>query len=451
MSLTSRTKKYAFSLLIIITAFLSLLLTSCGEEHRHEWGEWEPYIESTCYVAGQERSLCSCGAAKYRRVDLAHEFELDTISISEKTMKTVCTKCGAEEEHELTSEVAHIPLVTIEGDTLTVSRNGADFTAAVENYGADSFRFTLNEGKASLADGAAEYSEYVLTPGYLDSVTSNKAIADDLYGNVVRSRALTDALSSAVNGGVGAGYPVAAYKDGMYKGIYTLYPAEDAALLGMSDGAQTALLASGVTDQTALRAVIETTAEESGFKVVYASESLGNDATVQSFNNMIDFISQNDWDDFRDGIGAYVSVDRAIDGMLFTCAAGAADCVSANILWVTYDGTTWIPVPYKLDGAFGGAVLIEPEHDCNLLWEKLWMYFDPEIRARWRDLRFSVLSLDSIKQTVYDHFDRIPEELSVRDEKLSKKVAECREAVAAAVMENVNATLAQHDVYYGLQ
>ena len=450
MASTGRTKKFAFSLLIVITIVFAFLFASCGKEHHHEWGEWEPYIESTCYVAGQERALCSCGAAKYRRVELAHEFVSGKIDISEKTMAMVCSKCGAEEEHELTSEAARIPLVTIDGGTLSISWGGNSYTAVSESYGADSLKFTLDGGAASLSDGAGAYSVYVLSPGYLALEGSRGAIAEDLYGKVVRSRNLADAVSSSVNGGAGAGYPAAVYNGKEYRGIYTLSPVKGAATLGMAEGGA-AFLAAGTTEQTELRAVIATTAEESGFRVLYASDGLGNDAVVQSFNNMIAFITENDWGDFADGIGPLLNVDRAIDGMLFTCAAGDAGCVCANILWATYDGTTWVPVPYQLDGAFAKGTVIEPDHGCNLLWEKLWMYFDPETRARWRDLRFGVLSLDSIKQTAADHFDRIPAELLERDEKLAAKVAESKEAAVAAVMESVNGILAQLDVYYGLQ
>ena len=48
----------AFLLSIITFLSAALSFSSCGKPHKHEWGEWEPYIESTCYVAGQERSLC---------------------------------------------------------------------------------------------------------------------------------------------------------------------------------------------------------------------------------------------------------------------------------------------------------------------------------------------------------------------------------------------------------
>ena len=443
-------RSLTLSLFIILTLSLSLLLASCGEEHKHEWGEWEPYIESTCYVAGQERSLCSCGAAKYRRVALSHEFELAGTDISGRTMTMVCAKCGAEEERELTAEGAHITLVTVGDGTLTVERGSETFTAPYENYQTDSYKFTLNEGAASLADGAGEYSKYVLAPGYLGETSSYGAASEDLYGNVVLSRNRTDPLSSAVNGGAGAGYPVAAYKGEEYLGICTLSPVIEGTLLGMTAGDQAALLAEQYSEQTALRAAIETSAEESGFRVLCTAEGFGNEAAVQSFNDMITFIGENDWNAFRDGLAAHVDIDRAIDEMLFTCATGAADCVSANILWITYDGTTWIPAPYKLDDSLVNAA-IEPDHDCNLLWEKLNLYFNEEIVARWRDLRFGPLSLDSVEQTVRAHFGRVPEEALRLDEDLASKVAESIEPAVAAVMENVNANLARLDVYFGLQ
>ena len=444
-------KRFVFSTFVLLALALPLLLASCGKEHRHEWGEWEPYIESTCYVAGQERSLCSCGAAKYRRVALAHEFELSKTDISKRTMLMVCSKCGAEEERELTAEAAHITLVTIGDGMITVEAGGSSYTASAENYGSDSYRFTLNEGAASLADGAGEYSEYILSPGYLDNVASRKAIAEDLYGNVVLSGDPADPISSALNGGAGAGYPVAAYRGKEYIGICTLYPFTNGTLLGMTDGGnRAALLAEQYSDQAALRAVISAPTEENGFRVLYAAEGFGNDAIVQSFNDMITFIGENDWNAFKDGLAAHVDIDRAIDEMLFTCTVGAVDCITANKLWVTYDGTRWIPVPYNLDYSFAD-VAMEPDQASNLLWEKFNLYFIEETNARWRDLRFGSLSLDAIEQTVRAHFDKIPEEALRLDEDLASQVSESVEPAVAVIMENVNANLARLDVYFGLQ
>lgn len=438
----------AFLLFISLSLSAVLSFSSCGKQHKHEWGEWEPYIESTCYIAGQERSLCTCGAAKYRRVALAHEFELESVDLSEKTMTMVCPKCSTEEVRELTSDVAHIALITIddaESGLLTVERGENTFTASFTDLGGGAYSLSLNDGASSLADGAGEFSDYMLTPGYLGQPGSYGAIAAELYGNVVRSRNYTDLVSTAVNGGAGAGYPAALYIAGKFGGICTLTPTD------ASSGAQASILALAATEQTELRNVIDTV-DGSGFKIVYTADGFGDEAALQSFNEMISFVSQNDWDDFRDGLAAHVNFDRAADEMLFACVAGDAGCVAANILWTTYDGTVWIPVPYKLDNSFeNGASPVEPDHDCNLLWEKLNLYMAEDLNARWRDLRYGPLALDSIEGTVRAHFDRIPQELLALDEKLASEVSECREKIVAAVMETVNSNLARLDVFYVLQ
>ena len=442
----------AFLLSIITFLSAALSFSSCGKPHKHEWGKWEPYIESTCYVAGQERSLCSCGAAKYRRVELAHEFELGSVDLSEKTMTMVCPKCGTEEVRELTSDVAHIALITIddaEGTSLTVERADATFTASFESLGGGAYSFRLNDGASSLADGAGEFSDYTLTPGYLGQRGSYGAIAAELYGNVVRSRNYTDPLSAALNGGAGAGYPAALYTGGKFDGICTLTPTD--ASSGATPGAQASMLALSATEQTELRNVIDAV-DGSGFKILHTADGFGDEAAVQSFNEMISFVSSNDWGDFRDGLAARVDFDRAADEMFFACVAGDAGCVAANILWTTYDGTVWIPVPYKLDNSFeNGASPVEPDHDCNLLWEKLNLYLAEELNARWRDLRYGPLALDSIEGAVRGHFARIPQELLALDEKLASEVSECREKTVAAVMETVNSNLARLDVFYVLQ
>ncbi len=444
MAHTRFIRKSVITTFIILT--LSFLLASCGEEHRHEWGEWEPYIESTCYVAGQERSVCSCGAAQYRRIELAHEFELQSADLAEKKETEVCVKCGTKEERDLTYGTVKIPIVTAETEsTITLVCDGGEFSASFVKASEDSYKLTLKDGAAQVAKDAGAFSEYYLTPGYLKDRTSYGAIAEDLYGQVASTGNYQDPLSSAPNFGAGEGIPVAFYNGDKFSGIYTLSPAKDAFF---SDSAA-AMISNAATAQTELRAAVGASADEAGFKVIWKSDSLGDDALYQSFNDLISFIGENDWDDFRDGVSAHVAVDRAIDEMLFTCAIGATDSVSANILWLTYDGTTWIPVPCKLDGAFADAA-IEPDHGCNLLWEKLNLYFGDEIGARWRDLRFGALSLDSIEQTVRAHF-KLPSELTSLDGKTASDASAGEEATVASVMAAVNANLSRLDAYYGLQ
>ena len=91
-------KSIALSL-IAVTFISALFLPSCGDAHTHEWSEWEVYIEPSCFVAGQEKSECSCGKVKYREIPTSHKYELKEMRIEDRRAVYECSLCGNDEKH----------------------------------------------------------------------------------------------------------------------------------------------------------------------------------------------------------------------------------------------------------------------------------------------------------------------------------------------------------------
>ena len=143
---------------------------------------------------------------------------------------------------------------------------------------------------------------------------------------------------------------------------------------------------------------------------------------AHSLNNLINFVINNDGQDFIDGISQYADVDKCIDSMIYTFFICADDNVSKNVLWVTYDGTHWFSSVYDMDGTWGlkwnGQVAFDENHllinnlsiaNYNLMWQKLYKNFYARIVERYLEMRKGPLSYENIEKRFTEFFDKIPE------------------------------------------
>ncbi len=476
-------------ILVLLSLTACVIFVSCGEKHVHEWSEWEPYIDSTCFVQGQERSVCSCGKVKYHELPVVHDFELKEKDISTRENVFVCKKCGSESREEMTVEELGLPIVTMTGSmdgisrenrvTLDVKYEGFDrsfeakgsikiqgTTSSVypkKNY---SIKFKDEDGeklKVTVLDEWGSHSKYCLKANYTDYTQARNVVSAKLFGQIAKTRNKNDVPSTLPNGGAIDGFPVAVYFNGEFLGLYTFNTPKDEYIAGIKDNepAQAMLFANDYTAQTQLAEPI-TDISESGFEFEYCYESAeaGQDWAIESFNNMINFINSNDGDAFRNGISGYVDVERAIDEMLFVYAIGGADNTSKNMLWVTYDGVVWVPSPYDLDATFGlswdGTKYLEsgivvPGYAYNMLWDKLNKYFPEEVSARWAELRNGPLSLDNINSLFSDFLSLIPDGIRAEEKALWTEVPMQEENGYEQITGYASSNIYLLDVYYGLQ
>lgn len=443
--------KFIIGIIAVVSAVLAL--ASCKEEHVHEWSEWEPYIESTCFVVGQEKSTCACGEVRYRELPKAHTFELEKEDIQKGKMVYKCTKCGTEEERDITPEELGVPIVRFTGSmsgisgtnrvTVNVKYDSADksFEAkgSVKIQGATStayekknysLKFRTDDGeklKVTVLDEWGDHSKYCLKANYIDYSQLRNVVSAKLYGELVKTRDKDDVASTLTNGGAIDGFPVALYINGSFNGLYTFNTPKDEYVLGLTneDQKQALLMAKDPNDVTMLVSHVEGTFEDNSIEVVYSSTeenpAVSEDWIIESFNDMIEFINNNDGAAFRNGISEYIDVDRAIDYMLFTYAISGSDNAAKNILWATYDGKVWVTSPYDLDSTWGlgwnGESFFEPGHIVpakrmyNVLWKKLEENYSAEIAERWHELRDGVLSFENVEKLFRDFDALIPQKL----------------------------------------
>lgn len=80
-------KTLLLGLLTIVVMFSLILLSSCDNEHVHQFGEWSVSTEATCKAGGERIRHCSCG-----------EKEIEAIAATGHNYSNgVCANCNADE------------------------------------------------------------------------------------------------------------------------------------------------------------------------------------------------------------------------------------------------------------------------------------------------------------------------------------------------------------------
>ncbi len=345
-----------------------------------------------------------------------------------------------------------LPILEMEGDTNGISKDN-EVELSVK-YHSDELNFqskaTLNwqgassiyyekknytikfvdengeKNKIKIKDEWGKQNKYCLKANYIDYTSARNVVSAKLYGQIVHSRAQEDELNNLVNGGAIDGYPVLIYMNGNYHGLYTMNIPKDKWLFDMDkEGNKAILMADAWSESTRLNEKISDDFEESGWEVEFCStedDENGIKWVQNSFNKVIDFVKNNDGENFKTDISNYVDVNRAIDTMLFTLMINGKDNLSKNVLWVTYDGNVWVPSAYDLDSTWGifcdGEVLAENEwlslsqfknhKNTNLLWKKLFTNYEKEVKERYQELRASVMSTENIIKEFSTFISLIP-------------------------------------------
>ena len=447
----------------VLTALSALLFTSCGKNvHEHEWGKWEPFLEEKCYVAGQERSVCSiCGAAKYREIAAHHTFDEGEINIARGVKVFTCSVCGDKKTVDLESGDVGIAIlrlgfaVQLGGNFKTdVTFSNGEYSyiarAEVAVTGAEGNKptFTLSmfdesggERSEVFFPGWSESSSYFLDPCRGDATFARGAVSHILFAQITGS----DDRYAA---------PVALYDDAGFVGVYTASP--EAASPRLDKNFAAAFTAVKDTETTRLRAIPESLVD-AGFELRYNADS-DNLAIADSFRRMISFSKDSYGFQFAAGAAEHVDVARTVDYMIFSLISGAVDSTSAGITWATLDGAVWAPIPTSLRGTWGidGAgrpaplVPLTPDGAYNALWEKTIVNLRQNVYDRWAELREGALSLHAIEDAFAAYASRIPDNVRAADAEKWGYGNDLNGALSS-VSIFADASIGALDSYFGLQ
>lgn len=365
-----------------------------------------------------------------------------------------CSLCDEEYLDEVTYTDVGIPVLSLNGDnnsatkenkvnveckydgdttfdldaTLKIQGNSSQFYPK-KNYNIQLYKKDSDysdKQKVKLVNDWKKQSKYTLKANYIDFSQARNIVSAKIYGQIASSR--DNIFTIMINGGAIDGYPVVIYENGVFQGLYTLNTPKEHWRLKMDGDESTreaVLMCNDWTTQGQMYQCIDD--NFAGYELEYSStedSEIGNGWVKDSFNEMINFINNSSDSDFKANANNYVNVETAIDEMIFTIVTCAYDNTSKNILWVTYDGVQWTPLPYDLDSTWGlvsnGQGLFSPESNMkkpgyNALWDRLLTCYEEEINDRYAYLRSSALSISNIDKAFKDYFHEIPSNLVYAD------------------------------------
>ncbi len=442
-----------------------------GEAPGHTYADAICTAPKTCTVCEQTQGdaigyhVCddtgtckACGASFDTEKMTLEELVIDSFADMSRAGIFSSTQTEYKIYRSITLSDIGMPIVELSGDISTVSKenelivgfsyedSAQAFTCNAEikvqgassaNYPKKNFTVKLlkengKKHKVELVDGWGEENKYCMKANYADFSQARNVVSAKIWGDVVKSRNLDDELSALANGGAIDGYPIAVYNNGQFLGLYTMNIPKDKWMLGMEDSdekTQAILMGDSWHESVKLHEPMNEDFQSSGWELEYASNEdseVDNDTTwvVTSFNKLINFVLNNDGEDFKNGISAYADVDKCIDAMLYTHVICGGDNLAKNILWVTYDGTHWYSTVYDMDSTWGmywnGSFIYTPEtmnmtemtsqnSNINLLWEKIFENFYDRVVERYFELRQGALSMENIRMRFDAFFALIPD------------------------------------------
>lgn len=296
----------------------------------------------------------------------------------------------------------------------------------IKMYADDSYEDKL---KKNFKDWNHSGNKYVLKANYIDHSHARNIVSARLWDEIVSSRPDYDSLpeemrNSPRNGAID-GFPVKLYVNGTYQGLYTWNIGKDDWMWGMDEDNANHVLLCGETNTN--NAYKETPCN---FRALWNGKDgtdwsievgTNSDALKTSLNNLIQFVMDNNGEDFRNGIGSYLDIQSAIDYYIFQYEICGYDGLAKNLLLATYDGAKWICGAYDMDSTYGLAITgggyHSPSFACpenyqekhSLLWERIEANYADELKARQAELRRTVLSYPNM----VTHFERFMDVIGI--------------------------------------
>lgn len=265
-------------------------------------------------------------------------------------------------------------------------------------------------------------NKFVLKANWIDHSHARNIVSARLWNEVVASRPDYDSLPiemrTAPRNGAVDGFPIKVYYNGTYEGIYTWNIGKDDWMWNMDEDNPNHILlcAESNTDGVYKETPCNFRKTWGGTDGTNWSVEVGTNSTAvkTSLNNLIQFVMDNDGDNFRNGIGNYLDIQSAIDYYIFQYEICGLDGLAKNMLLATYDLKVWHCGAYDMDSTFGlwidGGRFVSASYACpddyqeqfSLLWERIEANFLPELKARQTELRKTVLSYSNM----VTHFER---------------------------------------------
>lgn len=276
--------------------------------------------------------------------------------------------------------------------------------------------------------GWGAQKKYVLKANFVDSSHARNIVCAKMWGQIVKSRTPANATLNALpNGGAIDGFPIIISLNGVFHGLYTWNIPKDAWMFGMDGTGRQAIVCAELNDNGAVAFKGLALLDESDFSLEYSSD--GQSAwVVESLNRLLGVVKDSDGTNITYGITPYIDWESAIDYYIHATLTSNYDGIWRNYLLATYDGVKWFFTGYDMDVVLGlramgryfypanhSAVSFETVAGMHKLFELIWKYMRPQLRARYNELRESVLSVENVTNMFIDFTADIPLPIYVDD------------------------------------
>lgn len=343
---------------------------------------------------------------------------------------------------------ASIPLVIIEGESLTEWQGKTDVREAVLTYmdsdtgvsftrritirpqGTSSLGFEKKNFTIQMTDKAVEVSSdwgeqslYCLKANYIDPTHAGNVVSARLAAQMNAAYGL---FEDAPNNGVIDGFPVWVILNDSDAGLYTWNIPKSSWMFGMDENNPNHIVmcCEDWTDGCMFRQNYYIPDTE--WSVEVGPE---NSATVEKFARLLHFVVDSDDETFVEQFDQYLNLDACLNYYCFICITNAVDNYGKNTLMTTYDGLVWAPSLYDLDSLWGikydgSAALSFSEETTlyarsdNYLFTRIRTLFSEELQTRYAKLRSTILSNEHIQEEFNSFVTGIPESAYESDQEM---------------------------------
>ena len=364
-----------------------------------------------------------------------------------------------------------IPIIELQGtlptdasqkNSLSYKYENFEGTATLKWQGQSSLgfpkkNFTIKFDKKFTAKGGWLADDtYVLKGNFNDFSQARNVVSAEIWAKIVKSRnwnyvPLADndgslIVDNTTNGfnvyedimpglhGTGAvdGFPVMLVVNGEYCGLYSFVLKKKAKTFGFSNSnLEYALSCERTPDNqnrnsVAFKGLADLNGKDFDFEYTKSDEDKDNAKT--SFNNMLSKVIKATGEGYESVIENYLDIDSVIDYMIFTSLISAADGITKNYLMLSYNGVKWYFSAYDLDSTFGnwqdgwlsqqpsGVPTLADWNRSNRAMHLVYTYGKDRLKARYKELRKGILSVENVRRMFIDYVSDISHAL--KDEEL---------------------------------
>ena len=276
------------------------------------------------------------------------------------------------------------------------------------------YTITFDE-KFEVVSGWGAQKKYCLKANYVDSSHARNIVCAKLWGQIVKSRTPANVTLNALpNGGAIDGFPIIISLNGQFHGLYTWNIPKDDWMFGMDGTGQQAIVCAELNNNGAVAFNGLAILDETDFSLEYSSDDQ-SEWVVESLNRLLAAVKDSDGTNITYGITPYLDWDSAIDYYCHAVLTGNYDGLHRNYLLATYDGVKWFFTGYDMDVVLGlramGRYFYPANHNSmsftnmaaeHKLWGLIWKYMRPQLRARYEELRQSIMSVENVANTFVD-------------------------------------------------